>query len=51
MINDFFKNYNLDPDTILVAGAPGVDDEHKKIVFDLLKENAVQTTNWLGTVL
>lgn len=49
MINDFFKNYNLDPDTVLVAGAPGVDDEHKKIVFDLLKENAVQTTNWLGT--
>ena len=49
MTNDFFKEYNIDPKTVLVGGAPGVDDAHKEIVYDLLKDNDAETTNWLET--
>ena len=39
MINIFFKSYNIDPDTVLVVGAPGVEDNQKEMIYDLLREN------------
>jgi fatty acid-binding protein DegV len=32
-----------------VGGAPGVEDAHKEIVFQLLEENGVKNKEWLET--
>ncbi|MGM0395683.1 MAG: DegV family protein [Bacillota bacterium] len=42
MINDFFKSYNIDPETVLIVGAPSVDDNYKEVIYNLLRENGVQ---------
>ncbi len=47
MINDFFKSYNIDSETVLVIGAPSVDDNYKEIIYNLLRENGVQKPRWM----
>lgn len=47
MINDFFKNHNIDPTTVLIGGSLGIDDQYKQVVYDLLKEHGVQTDHWM----
>ena len=47
MINGFFKSYNIDPDSVLVVGAPGVEDNQKVIIYDLLRANGVQKARWM----
>ena len=47
MINDFFKSYNIDPETVLIIGAPSVDDHYKEVIYDLLKENGVHQARWM----
>lgn len=47
MIDDFFKNYNIDPETVLVGGAPDIDNHQKESLFDLLKNNGVSTMEWV----
>lgn len=47
MVNNFFKNYNIDPETVLVVGAPGVEDSQKEMIFDLLRENGIQHATWM----
>lgn len=47
MIDDFFKNYNIDPETVLVGGAPDIDNQQKENLFDLLKNNGVSTMEWV----
>ena len=49
MINDFFKNYNIDPETVLIGGAPDVDEQQKENIYELLKEYGVHTNKWLET--
>lgn len=49
MINDFFKNYNIDPETVLIGGAPDVDKQQRESIFELLKEYGVSTNKWLET--
>lgn len=49
MVNDFFKSYDLDPETVLIGSAPGVLDSHKEIVFNALNEHQVTGKEWLGT--
>jgi len=49
MVTDFFDNFNIDPDTVLVGGAPGVDDNQKQIVYNLLSQNGVPVTDWHQT--
>lgn len=48
MITTFFDDYSFDPETIVVGGAPGVEDSHKEMVYHLLRENNIQTTDWLN---
>ena len=47
MINDFFDSYNIDPETVLIVGAPNVDDNHKEMISDLLIENGIQKAKWM----
>ena len=47
MVNNFFKNHDIDPDTVLIVGAPGVEDSQKEKVFDLLKENGIEKATWM----
>lgn len=49
MINDFFKNYNIDPKTVLIGGAPDVDKQQRESIYELLKEYGVSTNKWLET--
>lgn len=49
MIQDFFDTYDIVPDTVLVGGAPGVTDDQKEMIFNLLKEHDVSTTRWVET--
>lgn len=53
MINTFFESYNIDPDTVLIIGAPGIEDDQKEMVYDLLRENGIQETKWMtaGSVI
>lgn len=48
MINDFFKSYTIDPETVLVIGAPSVDDYHKEVIYELLRENGIQEARWMS---
>lgn len=47
MINGFFESYAIDPETVLIVGAPSVDDNNKEIIASLLRENGVQEYNWM----
>ena len=47
IVTNFFKNYNIDPDTVLIVGAPGVEDSQKEMVFVLLRENGIQHARWV----
>lgn len=47
MIDDFFKNYNIDPETVLVGGAPDIDEQQKESIFDLIKNNGISTNKWI----
>lgn len=47
MINDFFKSHNIDPDTVLIVGAPSVDDNYKEVISNLLRENSVEKARWI----
>lgn len=43
MINNFFKTYNIDPSTIVVGGAYGLEQQYKDQVYQLLGENNMPT--------
>ena len=47
MVNTFFKSYNIDPDTVLLVGAPGVEESQKEMLFNLLRENGIQEARWM----
>ena len=47
IINDFLKSYNIDPETVLIVGAPSVNDNYKEVIYNLLRENGVQKARWM----
>lgn len=47
MIHNFFKSHNIDPDTVLLVGAPGIEDNQKETIYDLLRENGIHKAKWL----
>jgi fatty acid-binding protein DegV len=47
MIKDFFESYDIDPETILIVGAPSVEDNYKEIILNLLRENGVEEARWM----
>ena len=47
MFNTFFKNYNIDPDTVLIVGVPGVEDNQKEMIFDFLREKGIEKAIWM----
>ena len=47
MINNFFTSHNIDPETVLVVGAPSVDDNYKEVISNLLRENGVEKARWM----
>ena len=49
MIKDFFSTHNIDPKTVLVGGAPGVEEHHKEMVYSLLTEQGVKDSKWMDT--
>lgn len=49
MIADFFNTYNIDPETVMVCGSPGVSDENKDLVYSLLSQHNVNTDQWFDT--
>lgn len=50
MATNFFKTHpSIDPDSILVAGAPKVHEDHKEILAPLLNEQGVQSPAWMKT--
>lgn len=53
MINDFFKSHKTNPYTVMVIGAPAIEDNKKEMIYDLLRENGVEKTKWMkaGSVI
>lgn len=49
MVQDYLKKFDVIPETILVGGAPGVEDSHKQIVYEVLKEHGIESARWVGT--
>lgn len=49
MVKDFFNNFDVDLDTVLVGGAPQVEEKHKEIVYELLAEKGITNVEWLET--
>ena len=49
MLTDYFTENDIDPDTVLVGGAPGVTEAHKETVFKHLADNNVPSTTWHQT--
>lgn len=47
MIKGFFKTYDIDPETVLIVGAPSVNDHYKEVIFELLKEEGIQKVKWM----
>lgn len=47
MINQFFKNHTIDPDSVIIVGAPGIEESQKEMVFNLLRENGIQEAEWM----
>lgn len=48
MVNNFFESYNINPATVMVVGAPGVEDNQKEMINNLLRENGIQTSGWMN---
>lgn len=48
MFNNFFQSHTIDPETVLVVGTPGVEDVHKEMVHELLRENGVEELRWIN---
>lgn len=49
MLADFFNMRNIDPNTVLVGGAPGVTPEHKETVLNYVEQQGVLNPVWNGT--
>lgn len=47
MFDNFFESYDIDPDTILVTGAPRVDDNYKEKISNFLMENGIEKVRWM----
>lgn len=48
-MNDFFSTYDIEPDSVLIGGAPGVTDSQKQMVIDIAKENGITNPVWRDT--
>lgn len=49
MINDFFDQYIIQPETVVVGGPPDVSDKEKEFVYEIIKENNIQINKWSDT--
>lgn len=49
MVNDFFDNHNVDPESVFIGGAPGVTNSQKEMIFDIAKKNGVTNPIWRET--
>lgn len=49
MLADFFNMRDIDPNTVLVGGAPGVPPEHKETVLNYVEQQGVLNPVWNGT--
>lgn len=47
MVNDFFRNFDVDPETIFITGAPSVTEKHKKIFINALKKHGITKFQWM----
>ena len=48
MISDFFISNKIDPESVLIVGAPSVDDNYKDVISNLLMENGVEEARWMN---
>lgn len=48
-IDHFFNTYDIDSDTVLLGGSPGVTDEHKQIAYNLIQEHGALISDWVPT--
>lgn len=48
-LNDFFTNYDLDLDTIIMGGSPGVDPAHKQLALDIAHSYGANNVRWMNT--
>lgn len=49
MIADFFKTHSIDPESVLVVGAPSISDDNKEILSELLSEQGIESPTWMKT--
>lgn len=49
MIGDFYKDYQIDPETVLIGGAPDVNQTQKEAIYQLLRENGTEPSEWIDT--
>lgn len=49
MIDNFFSQYDIDPSTVRVGGTPGITDQQKVKVYELLESHNATNKEWFGT--
>lgn len=49
MLNDYFKDFDIDPNTVLIGGAPGVTAEHKETIMNFVEKQGVPSPVWHET--
>lgn len=49
MVQDYLKKFDMIPETVVVGGAPDVDEQHKEILYETLKEHGIESPKWIGT--
>lgn len=47
MVHDFFKDFDVDPKTVFVTGAPTLNEKHQIIFSELLESYGVKTLRWV----
>lgn len=49
MIDHFFNNHDIDLDTVLLGGSPGLTDDHKEVAYKLIQEYDAPVSDWVAT--
>ncbi|XJS10144.1 DegV family protein [Aerococcaceae bacterium WGS1372] len=48
-LTNFFTTYDIDPETVILGGSPGVDPAHKQLVLDIASSYGVKDARWMDT--
>lgn len=48
-VDHFFNNHDIDLETVMLGGSPGVTDENKELAYTLIQEYGAPISEWVPT--